>query len=44
LPENYEAQVFAIKAELRKVRRKREAERAEAVTSTLNRTMQRAVE
>ena len=36
--------MFAIKAELRKVRRKREAERAEAVTSTLNRTMQRAVE
>jgi hypothetical protein len=44
LPENYEDRVFAIKAEVRKMRRRREAERAEAVTSNLDRTMKRAIE
>lgn len=44
LPEDYEDQVFAVKAEVRKVRRKREADRAAVVTSTLGGSMKRAVE
>ena len=39
LPEDYEDQVFAVKVEVRKVRRKREADRAVVVTSTLGGSM-----